>query len=199
MKRSFTLLFFLLLIYPLQAQTARNSPAADAAYQKFALRDTIQLDGVPRDELYSRAWRWFSEISQKAPSLLEEANKRYGRFTGTCSISFASRQTGGAEHVKGRIYYNFTVYVEDDFYVYELTDFTHVARLPFNTLTTHQRYPYRVVANEEWHTLIWQEMKDKIQKELQPMVESLKTDMQVETEKFDEYKAIYGRSPTSGE
>jgi hypothetical protein len=199
MRRSFTLLFLLLLIYPLQAQNARNLPAAGPVYQKFAIRDTIGMQDVPRDELYSRAWRWFAEVSKKVPSLLEEANKRYGRFTGTSSFSFSSGQNGGSEHVKGRIYYNFTVYVEDDFYVYELTDFTHVARLPFNTITTHEKYPYRVVANEEWHTLVWQEMKDKINKELQPMVESLKADMLIETERFEEYKAISERSPANGE
>lgn len=199
MRRSFTILFFLLVTYPVSAQDAGNKQSAEPAYHKFAIRDTVPMPDIPRDELYSRAWRWFSEVSKKVPSLLEEANKRDGRFTGTSSLSFSTQQNGGSDHVKGRIYYNFNVYVEDDFYVVELTDFTHTARLPFNTITTHSKYPYRLVANEEWHTLVWQEMKDKIIQELQPMVDNLKTDMVTETDRFEEYKAISERSPANGD
>ncbi len=196
MRTSFTL-FLLLLSFTLRV-SAQTAPSI-AAHLKFALRDTVPMADLPRDELYSRAWRWFSEASQKVPSLLEEANKRDGRFTGTSSVNFESKLNGGSDYVKGRIYYNFTVFVEDGFYTYELTDFTHVARISFNTLTIHPRYPYRTVANEEWHTLVWQEMKDKITAELKPMIESLQAGMDVETDKLDQYKAIRSTSPESGD
>ncbi len=199
MRKSFTIFFLLLLsCHWVTAQTP-GSPRAPAAPLKYTLRDTIPMDDAPRDELYSRAWRWFSDAARNVPSLLEEANRRYGRFTGTASLPFSTRQGGGNENVKGRIYFNLTVQVEDGFYTYEVTDFTHVARLSFNVLTTHPRYPYRTVADEEWHSLVWQEMKDKVNAELKPMVESLKATMRIETEKLEEYKAIRASSPTNGE
>jgi hypothetical protein len=198
MRKIFTIFFLLLSFYRVTAQTP--GPAGSlAGHLKYALRDTIPMGDAPRDELYSRAWRWFKEASQNVPSLLEEANRRYGRFTGTASLPFSTRQGGGHEYVKGRIFFNFTVRVEDGFYTYEVTDFTHVARLSFNVLTTHPGYPYRAVADEAWHSLVWQEMKDKVNAELAPMVESLKTAMRLETEKLEEYKAIRASSPTGGE
>ncbi len=198
MRKSFTIFFLLLSFYRATAQ-APDPAGSPAGHLKYALRDTIPMGDAPRDELYSRAWRWFKEASQNVPSLLEEANRRYGRFTGTASLPFSTRQGGSNEYVKGRIFFNFTVRVEDGFYTYEVTDFTHVARLSFNVLTTHPRYPYRAVADEAWHSLVWQEMKDKVNGELAPMVESLKTAMRLETEKLDEYKAIRASSPTGGE
>jgi hypothetical protein len=199
MRKSYTVFFLLLLsCYPIKAQTPVPSQVP-AAHLKYALRDTIPMGDAPRDELYSRAWRWFSDAARNVPSLLEEANRRYGRFTGTASLPFSTRQGGGNEYVKGRIYFNFIVRVEDGFYTYEVTDFTHVARLSFNILTIHPRYPYRTVADEEWHSLVWQEMKDKVNAELKPMVESLKAAMHIQTEKLDEYKAIRASSPTNGE
>jgi hypothetical protein len=199
MRKSFTIFFFLFLsCYRVTAQTSVPSQTP-AGHLKYALRDTVTMDDAPRDELYSRAWRWFSDAARNVPSLLEEANRRYGRFSGTASLPFSTRQGGGNEYVKGRIYFNFTVRVEDGFYTYEVTDFTHVARLSFNTLTTHDRYPYRAVADEEWHSLVWQEMKDKVNAELEPMVESLKAAMRIQTEKLEEYKAIRASSPTNGE
>jgi|GEM_PF-3564995 len=198
MRKSFTIFFLLLSCYRAAAQTA-PSTEVPAVHRKLALRDTIRMDDAPRDELYSRAWRWFSDASRNVPSLLEEANRRYGRFTGTASLPFSTRQGGGSEYVKGRIYFNFTVRVEDGFYTYELTDFTHVARLSFNTLTTHDRYPYRTAADAEWHSRVWQEMKAKVITELKPMVESLKAAMRIQTEKLEEYKAIRASSPEGGE
>jgi hypothetical protein len=199
MRNSFTV-FFLLFPFCYQAKAQTSVPSrVPADHFKYALRDTIPMGDAPRDELYSRAWRWFKEASQNVPSLLEEANRRYGRFTGTASLPFSTRQGGGQEYVKGRIFFNFTVRVEDGFYIYELTDFTHVARLSFNVLTTHPGYPYRAVADEAWHSLVWQEMKDKVNAELAPMVESLKSAMHLETEKLEEYKAIRASSPTGGE
>jgi hypothetical protein len=195
MRKTFTIFFLLLSFYRVTAQTP-GPTTLPAGHPKYALRDTIPMGDAPRDELYSRAWRWFKEASQNVPSLLEEANRRYGRFTGTASLPFSTRQGGGNEYVKGRIFFNFTVRVEDGFYTYEVTDFTHVARLSFNVLTTHPRYPYRAVADESWHSLVWQEMKDKVNAELAPMVESLKTAMRIETEKLEEYKAIRASSPT---
>lgn len=199
MRKSFTVFFLLLLSTCRVVAQAPNLSQTPAAHLKYALRDTIPLGDAPRDELYSRAWRWFREASQNVPSLLEEANRRYGRFTGTASLPFTTRQRGGNEYVKGRIYFNFIVRVEDGYYTYEVTDFTHVARLSFNILTTHPRYPYRTVADEEWHSLVWQEMKDKVNTELKPMVESLEAAMRIQTEKLEEYKAIRASSPTGGE
>jgi len=195
MRKSFTLLCFLLLFLP--RLRAQNAPSI-APHLKFALRDTVQLPDVPRDELYSRAWRWFSEVSQKVPSLLEEANKRYGRFSGTASLTFTSKRGGGGDYVKGRIYYNFTVHVDEGFYAYEVTDFTHVGRISFNTITTHDQYPYRTAANPEWHSLVWQEMKNTITAELTPMVRSLVAGMTVATENLEHHKAIRETSPTGG-
>ena len=198
MKKIFTIFFLLLSFHRVTAQPL-GPGSLPAGHLKYALRDTIPMGDAPRDELYSRAWRWFKEASQNVPSLLEEANRRYGRFTGTASLPFSTRQGGGNEFVKGRIFFNFTVRVEDGFYTYEVTDFTHVARLSFNVLTTHPEYPYRAVADEAWHSLVWQEMKDKVNAELTPMVENLKTAMRIETEKLEEYKAIRASSPTAGE
>ena len=198
MNKSFTIFFLLLSFYQVTAQTP-NYSTVPAAHLKYTLRDTIFIVDAPRDELYSRAWRWFKEASQTIPSLLEEANRRYGRFTGTASLPFSTHQGNDSKYVKGRIYFNFTVCVEDSFYTYEVTNFTHVARLSFNVLTTHSRYPYRTIVDEAWHSLVWQEMKDKVHSELQPMVQSLNAAMRIETEKLEEYKAMRASSPSSGE
>ncbi len=197
MKQLFTAFLFSLLFLTATYGQQKGTENNQEPFRKFVIRDSIAMSGVPRDELYSRSWRWFEEVAKTNPSLLKEANKRWGRFTGTPYFTFISKLNGGSDYVKGKIYYSMRVYVENEYYICEFTDFTHLARISFNTITTHSDYPYRVVVNKEWHDLVWREMKEQSQKEAAAWFTSLKGAMEKETEKFGYYKQLWERDPAN--
>lgn len=153
-------------------------------YPKYTFTDTVRMKDIPQEELYARAWGWFNEQSKTDAKFFEEANKRYGRFTGTSSIVFQSKTKGGSDFVKGKIYFLVRVYVQDDYYVYEITDFVHQGRITFNTLTNAPKYPYRPIANQEWHNMVWEEMKVTVKDNVYPLIGSLRASMQKESEQF---------------
>lgn len=155
-------------------------------YPKYSFSDTVRLDNVPKEELYNRAWNWFNEQAKTDPHFLEEASMRHGRFTGTTSIRFESKTKGGSEFVKGKIFFLVKITVADDYYVYDFTDFIHQGRITFNTITTAPKYPYRTVAGQEWHNMLWEEMKISIKDQIYPMIGNLRASMQKESSKFEE-------------
>jgi hypothetical protein len=177
-------IFTLLMLWATCAVGFSQTPAPNP-YTKFSLTDTVRMNGILRDELYSRAWNWFQKASATKPNLLEEANKKYGRFRGVTEIPYDLQKGGvGNNFVKGKIYYAINVVVADDYYVYEFTDFTHLARISFDLLTTSPIYPYpNGNANKDWYTLVWQNMKNNVRNQVNPVIADLRLGMQKETEK----------------
>lgn len=197
MKQIFTaLLICLIFATPGFSQQSATSPF-DQPVTKFVVRDTIFLPGIPRDELYSRAWNWFESINQSNPAFMKEANKRLGRFTGTNHFTFNSKISGGSDYVKGKIYYSLQVYVDNEYFVYELSDFTHLARISFNIITTDYHYPYKLAANKEWHDRVWQEMKEQSRREAVAVLVRLKEGMAKKTDKYDYYMQLWSRDPAN--
>lgn len=166
------------------ATTAKSMP-----YPKYSFTDTVRMENVPKEELYSRAWRWFDEQTKTDPHFLEEANMRQGRFTGTTGLPFQSKHKGGNDFVKGKIFFLVKVTVGDDYYVYEFTDFIHQGRITFNTITTAPKYPYRTASNKDWHNMVWEEIKVTIKDYTYPMVGNLRASMRKESDNFEELVA----------
>ncbi len=185
MKKRITV-FFALLGIPFLSFAQTVTMEKILQYPKYTFTDTVRIAGIPEEELYVRAWNWFNEQSKTDAKFLEEANKRYGRFVGTTSIPFQSKTKGGSEFVKGKIFYLVKVHVHDDYYVYEFTDFVHQARLTFNTLTTAPKYPYRPTVNQEWHNMVWAELKVTVKDNIYPMIGSLRASMQKESNQFSQ-------------
>ena len=187
MKRSYTAIGFLLAgVWGVSFGQSSVTLEKIMRYPKYSFSDTVHLKSIPKEELYSRAWSWFDEQAKTDPHFLEEANMRHGRFTGTSSIRFESRMKGGSEFVKGKIFFLVKVTVSDDYYVYEFTDFIHQGRITFNTLTSAPKYPYRTVADKDWHNMMWEEMKISVKDQIYPMIGNLRASMQKESGKFEE-------------
>ncbi|MDJ1479080.1 DUF4468 domain-containing protein [Cytophagaceae bacterium YF14B1] len=153
-------------------------------YPKYTFSDTVRMTNVPQEELYARAWNWFNEQTKTDINFFEEANKRYGRFTGTSKIPFQSKIAAGNDYVKGKIYFMVRIFVHEGYYIYEFTDFVHQGRLTFNTITTAPKYPYRPMADKDWHNMVWEEMKVTVKDHIYPMVGSLRASMQKESDQF---------------
>lgn len=181
-----TVILFLLCAYGVSFGQSSVTLEKIMRYPKYSFSDTVRLANIPKEELYSRAWNWFDEQTKTDPHFLEEANMRHGRFTGTSSIRFESRMKGGSEFVKGKIFFLVKITVSDDFYVYEFTDFIHQGRITFNTITSAPKYPYRTVADKDWHNMMWEEMKVSVKDQIYPMIGNLRASMQKESGKFEE-------------
>ncbi len=185
-KRFFTVCASLLLY---TAAVGQTSVTMSLTHPKYSFTDTVRMVGVPSEELYSRAWRWFEEQSKTDPHFLEEANTRQKYFVGTSSFYFQSKNKAGNEFVKGKIYYLVKIRIHEGYYVYEFTDFIHQGRITFNTITTAPKYPYRPLADKEWRNMVWNELKESLKDNMFPIIGSLRASMQRPTEKFTEIVA----------
>jgi len=184
MKKYFSILVVAVLFHGLAFGQSAVPMSKIKQYPKYTFTDTVRMKGVPQEELYARAWNWFNDQTKTDPSFFEEAHIGSGRFAGTSSLPFRSKLSGGNDFVRGKIYFLVHVHVHDQYYVYEFTDFVHQARLTFNTLTTSPKYPYRPVANKDWHNMVWEEIKISVKDYTYPLIGSLRASMQKESEQF---------------
>lgn len=152
-----------------------------AQLPKVRYTDTLVYNArLTPDAAVTNAWNWFDNHT-KHPVDAQEAKMRneQGIFKGIGAFQYVSKVVSGNEYSKGTIFYVVALRIHegDKQYSYEITNFTHQARVSLNALTTADKYPYRVEGDKMWHNMVWKDMKQQVDQHAKELVESLNAAM----------------------
>lgn len=148
--------------------------ACPAFAQSISFSEVIQADSVAKDELYSRANKWFVESFKDANSVLQITDKEAGQLVGKGNIPYAP--TGmGSQDVKGAINFLITVTVKEGRYKYEFQDFTHSgSAYSFGNITIEEK-PLTKIPN--YYLKYWEDAKNQTQLRAKALIDSLNDSM----------------------
>lgn len=139
------------------------------AQDKLNYTKVIQVDGVSKDELYTRAINWFTNSFRNANNVIQINDKQNGQITAKAHFVYNPNFFVGSGPVKGYIRYTLSIYVKDGRYKYEITDFVHDPSLSPNSksvglITNDIDYPgeEKRNANQKWMNNTWHDIKQQI-------------------------------------
>ena len=121
---------FLLLTLGLVAPSLKAQDVTPLTYS-----EVIQVDGVPKDELYNRAKQWFTSTYGDATKVVQNEDKDAGIITGKAIsapifLKFFYKKPSGLgrkaeEPMYGEAKYTLTIAVKDGRYKYSISDIYH--------------------------------------------------------------------------
>jgi len=115
MKR---ILLVIILMLPIIAH-AQTVPI-DSATNKVLYTEVIKVDGVLKDELYTRAREWFAKTFRSAQSVLQMDDKDAGKIIGKGAASSSFKYMIAS--IDFLLKYTISIAVKDGRYRYEITD-----------------------------------------------------------------------------
>jgi hypothetical protein len=98
-----------------QEENIINSFPHDSITHKVTYQGVVQIPGINRNELYSRAKEWFAKNFKSVKDVLQMDDKEAGKLIGK-----------GNFDIGDNCYYNFTlsIFIKDNKYKYIITDYT---------------------------------------------------------------------------
>lgn len=98
----------------------------DSETKKITYTEVVEVPGLKKDDLYSKAKAWFVTSTGTTKLALELEDKETGKLLGKVNnpIKINNPPLNNKFEV-GSVIYNITVIVKDDKYKYTFTDFTH--------------------------------------------------------------------------
>lgn len=151
--------------------------------------EVVKIDSVLSNELYNRASLWFATAYNSANDVLQMDDKDQGQIIGKANIIYKPKIFNGSEQTKGNIKYTIKIFVKDERYKYEISNFIHVpyGNSSFGLITTDVEYPDPKPLAKKWSNKVWRDIKNQIEENISSLIASLKHDMskQAETEVDD--------------
>lgn len=152
--------------------------------------EVIKVDSVSKDELYNRSSSWFATVYNNSKAVIQLENKTEGQIIGKASMRYTPTILNASGRTAGIINYTIKLFLKDGRYKYEITDFIHVPTtnssygdLSFGIITTDSISPIQHKGMyKSWNDKVWNDIKTQIDKNIIPLIESLKTKMQQKAE-----------------
>ncbi|MCA8830802.1 DUF4468 domain-containing protein [Hymenobacter pini] len=118
------LLDFKPLTYEAAEQAAVGPFPIDATTQHITYQGVVEVPGVTKDELYTRAYEWMAKNYRSANAVIQMHDKEAGRLVGKgATVMETQRLSGLPSYVR----HTLSIYVKDNRYKYVLTDFEYVS------------------------------------------------------------------------
>ena len=164
------------------------------SYGQTALNysEVVKTDSVSKDELFERAKVWLATSYNNSKSVIQLENKNDGVIIGKASMKYDSNVSSGSSATNGVISYLVKIYTKDNRYKYEITDFLHEPRgneygqmASFGLITDEADCKIKLEGyfiSKKWNDKVWNDIKNQINKNITPLIESLKTKMQQKAE-----------------
>ncbi len=156
--------------------------------------EVVTVDStVNKTELYSRARQWFSNTFKSEKDVVSVSDKESGEISGNAVVEYKSdRFYFGVVCVNGYVNFKINVYVKDGRYKYVFHSFDHEGSfyqgnkpISYGILTNSEiaPKPTRGGANNK----AWAEIKDQTTRQVNALIESLKTSMLRKSEVQDNW------------
>ena len=118
-----------LLSLPLVASaqaTLVNALPVSAETHRITYTGVVEVPGVSKDDLYTRATEWFAKTYNSSNAVLQMQDRAAGELVGKPVLPTTVRSLG-ANYPAGIVKYTISVYLKDGKYKYEITDLVHDA------------------------------------------------------------------------
>lgn len=163
-----------------------------AQSEKLTFTETIEINNTTKNELYSRARIWFTDYFNDAQEVIQVDDKEDGQIVGKALLSYNSKIFIGSAQTSGTVTYIVKIFVKDNKYKYEITNFMHegsstrasgitAAAINFNFITTDSDCPYEdIKGGQGWKNKVWNDIKATINLDIDLLIPSLKDAMNTE-------------------
>lgn len=143
---------------------------------KVVYTGVVEVDSANKDVLYSRAKKWFAEEYKSAQNVIQLDDKDAGEVLG--KGLFKSYFTVFMEAQDVSVYHTVKIYVKDNKYKYEITDFNvkfYVAPSKYNSAANYDDQLENFVKGRNKNNM--HKMSMNIDSQVQDMIASLEKDM----------------------
>ncbi|OON68852.1 DUF4468 domain-containing protein [Hymenobacter sp. CRA2] len=120
-----SLLDFSPVLYQGQEKAATEAFPIDANTQHYTYQGVVEVPGVNKDELYTRAYEWMAKTYRSANAVIQMHDKEAGRLVGKGATIVPTERTL-TMIAPGFVRHTLTLYIKDGRYKYVLTDFEYV-------------------------------------------------------------------------
>jgi hypothetical protein len=152
---------------------------------KYDISEVIEIDSTSKTELYNRAIEWFSKTYKSADKVIQHADKETGVIIGKALMKSYVKVMGSYNNA-GFVYYTITISVKDNKYRYEINNVYHdraFSSLGGSGGSLNNEVPacgHFNITKKYWETI-----KSFADKDIENIVNSLKTSMQLPSKKED--------------
>lgn len=110
----------ILFIIPLLLFTNMAMAQAPLTYSQV-----IEVDSTSKEQLYERALKWITTAAGASKGEVITRDKENGEISAKLSMPFKSQYNYNEKETRGFVWYTLTIYVKDNKYKYEFTNFIH--------------------------------------------------------------------------
>lgn len=146
--------------------------------------EVVNVDSITtKKELFNRAKIWFTEAYNDANKVIQLQDEENGQIIGKGKIPYESKIYFGSAGTRGFISYTIKIFTKDGRYKYEITDFVHestgvqMAQYHFGLITSSDVVNH-IPGNKSWSSKVLRDIKDQIDSNMIPLIESIKGGMQ---------------------
>lgn len=156
----------------------------------FTFTDVVKIDSISKNELYNRAKLWFATTFNSSKDVLQIEDKDSGQLVGNSLFKYSPTVFNASARTVGNIKFTIKIFVKDGRYKYEFTNFIHESNsysayggLDFGLITTDKTCPNpKKNMLSGWNDKVWLDIKNQIEINIIPLIESLKKGMLVQSE-----------------
>lgn len=144
--------------------------------------EVIKIDTIPKDELYNRAKLWFVDVFNSANDVLQLESQQDGQLIGKATFEYVPKMFILSDLSKGMVKYTLQVFIKEGRYKYIVTDFILNSRHNFGLITTSMECPKPKLRDKKWSDKTWIDIKNQIDRQIQPLIISLQSGMNKQSE-----------------
>ena len=118
--------FFLTIVFASLSlyASAQNLPV-DPDTKKVTYSEVVEVPGISKNDLYTRAQTWFAKTYGSSKSVLEIQDKENGKLLGKGLTDVSFRNPPLGARYGGIVRYTISILVKDGKYKYTISDFYH--------------------------------------------------------------------------
>jgi hypothetical protein len=142
---------------------------------------------LDKNHLFSSGRSWFNNSFRDSKEVLQIQDKESGELSGKGLFTYSPNAFALSACTKGTIRFTVSIHVKDGRYKYVLSDFIHEgtesrlhAPVSFGLITSAQEINIECFDcyGKKWEQELWNHIKSEIYRQVQPLIASLKIDME---------------------
>ncbi len=147
--------------------------------ESLTYTEVIETKNTSKAELYKRAKLWFVTTYNSANDVLQMDDNEEGILIGKGIMKYKPNIFYGSDNTRGNIKYTIKVFLRENRYKYEITDFIHdpYGRSSMGLITTDEEPASTKKSGKKWRKKVWNDIKDQIKTYTDSLINNLKDGM----------------------
>lgn len=175
MKKTLLIIGIFLLVNSLQAQ------------ELLTFTDVVKVDSTSQATLYNRAKVWINDAYRKSNVVIQLDDKDNGLII-IKAITLYEPEKTNYKSAEGKVSYTFKLYIKDNKYKYEISNFYHEAfssqhgPYHFKTLYKTDVSPVSPSVFKSWNNKVYVDIKTQVISSIEILIRSLNKAMSIKEE-----------------